>query len=46
METKQVMLRQFQTWEAQDGSYYETTNYAVAESHEPGSTFSRSYGYS
>ncbi|WP_310554730.1 penicillin-binding protein [Flavobacterium sp.] len=24
---------------AQDGSYYETINYAVAESHEPGSTF-------
>ncbi|MCG9791390.1 penicillin-binding protein [Flavobacterium algicola] len=24
---------------AADGSYYETTNYAVAESHEPGSTF-------
>ncbi|WP_016989696.1 penicillin-binding protein [Flavobacterium sp. ACAM 123] len=24
---------------ANDGSYYETTNYAVAESHEPGSTF-------
>ncbi|OCB74469.1 penicillin-binding protein [Flavobacterium crassostreae] len=24
---------------ASDGSYYETTNYAVAESHEPGSTF-------
>lgn len=24
---------------AGDGSYYETTNYAVAESHEPGSTF-------
>ncbi|MDR7209352.1 penicillin-binding protein [Flavobacterium piscis] len=24
---------------AQDGSYYETTNYAIAESHEPGSTF-------
>jgi cell division protein FtsI (penicillin-binding protein 3) len=24
---------------AKDGSYYETTNYAVAESHEPGSTF-------
>ena len=24
---------------AVDGSYYETTNYAVAESHEPGSTF-------
>jgi cell division protein FtsI (penicillin-binding protein 3) len=24
---------------ATDGSYYETTNYAVAESHEPGSTF-------
>ncbi|MBP4136677.1 penicillin-binding protein [Flavobacterium geliluteum] len=24
---------------ADDGSYYETTNYAVAESHEPGSTF-------
>ncbi|MEO8533844.1 MAG: penicillin-binding protein [Flavobacterium sp.] len=22
-----------------DGSYYETTNYAIAESHEPGSTF-------
>jgi cell division protein FtsI/penicillin-binding protein 2 len=22
-----------------DGTYYETTNYAVAESHEPGSTF-------
>jgi cell division protein FtsI (penicillin-binding protein 3) len=24
---------------AEDGSYYETVNYAVAESHEPGSTF-------
>lgn len=24
---------------ASDGSYYETVNYAVAESHEPGSTF-------
>jgi cell division protein FtsI (penicillin-binding protein 3) len=24
---------------AYDGTYYETTNYAVAESHEPGSTF-------
>lgn len=24
---------------AVDGSYYETTNYAIAESHEPGSTF-------
>ncbi len=24
---------------ANDGSYYETTNYAYAESHEPGSTF-------
>jgi cell division protein FtsI (penicillin-binding protein 3) len=24
---------------AADGSYYETTNYAIAESHEPGSTF-------
>ncbi len=24
---------------ADDGTYYETTNYAVAESHEPGSTF-------
>lgn len=24
---------------ALDGSYYETTNYAVAESHEPGSTY-------
>ena len=24
---------------AEDGSYYETTNYAIAESHEPGSTF-------
>ncbi len=24
---------------AADGTYYETTNYAVAESHEPGSTF-------
>jgi len=24
---------------ANDGSYYETVNYAVAESHEPGSTF-------
>ncbi|MES2240488.1 MAG: penicillin-binding protein [Bacteroidota bacterium] len=24
---------------AGDGSYYETTNYAIAESHEPGSTF-------
>jgi cell division protein FtsI (penicillin-binding protein 3) len=24
---------------AKDGTYYETTNYAVAESGEPGSTF-------
>jgi cell division protein FtsI (penicillin-binding protein 3) len=24
---------------AKDGSYYETTNYAIAESHEPGSTY-------
>jgi cell division protein FtsI (penicillin-binding protein 3) len=24
---------------ANDGTYYETTNYAVAESHEPGTTF-------
>ena len=24
---------------ADDGTYYETTNYAIAESHEPGSTF-------
>ncbi|RKR09342.1 cell division protein FtsI (penicillin-binding protein 3) [Flavobacterium sp. 90] len=24
---------------AEDGSYFETTNYAIAESHEPGSTF-------
>ncbi|MGO4904536.1 penicillin-binding protein [Flavobacterium sp. W20_MBD1_R3] len=24
---------------AKDGTYYETTNYAVAESHEPGSTY-------
>jgi cell division protein FtsI (penicillin-binding protein 3) len=24
---------------SEDGSYYETTNYAIAESHEPGSTF-------
>ena len=24
---------------AKDGSYYETTNYAITESHEPGSTF-------
>lgn len=24
---------------AADGSYYETTNYAIAESHEPGSTY-------
>jgi cell division protein FtsI (penicillin-binding protein 3) len=24
---------------ANDGTYYETTNYAVAESTEPGSTF-------
>ena len=24
---------------ANDGTYYETTNYAIAESHEPGSTF-------
>jgi len=24
---------------AEDGSYYETTNYAVAEAHEPGSTY-------
>ena len=34
------MLKQFQIWEElNDGTYYETTNYAVAESHEPGSTY-------
>jgi cell division protein FtsI (penicillin-binding protein 3) len=24
---------------AEDGTYFETQNYAIAESHEPGSTF-------
>jgi cell division protein FtsI (penicillin-binding protein 3) len=38
METKtgKVMLLQFRQ---SQWRYYETTNYAVAESHEPGSTF-------
>lgn len=40
METKTGHIKAISNLgRADDGSYYETTNYAYAESHEPGSTF-------
>lgn len=40
METKTGKIKAISNLgRAEDGSYYETTNYAVAESHEPGSTY-------
>jgi len=40
METKSGKVKAISNLgKAQDGSYYETVNYAIAESHEPGSTF-------
>ncbi len=40
METKTGQIKAISNLgKAKDGSYYETTNYAVAESHEPGSTY-------
>jgi cell division protein FtsI (penicillin-binding protein 3) len=40
METKTGYVKAISNLgRAEDGSYYETINYAVAESHEPGSTF-------
>ncbi|WP_281323300.1 penicillin-binding protein [Flavobacterium aestivum] len=40
METKTGQIKAISNLgRANDGSYYETTNYAYAESHEPGSTF-------
>ncbi len=40
METKTGQVKAISNLgRAKDGSYYETQNYAVAESHEPGSTF-------
>ena len=40
METKTGQVKAISNLgKASDGSYYETTNYAVAESHEPGSTY-------
>ncbi len=40
METKTGQIKAISNLgKAGDGSYYETTNYAVAESHEPGSTY-------
>lgn len=40
METKTGRVKAISNLgKANDGSYYETVNYAVAESHEPGSTF-------
>jgi cell division protein FtsI (penicillin-binding protein 3) len=40
METKTGQIKAISNLgRASDGSYYETTNYAVAESHEPGSTY-------
>lgn len=40
METKTGKIKVISNLgRAADGSYYETTNYAVAESHEPGSTY-------
>jgi cell division protein FtsI (penicillin-binding protein 3) len=40
METKTGHIKAISNLgRANDGSYYETQNYAIAESHEPGSTF-------
>jgi len=40
METKTGQIKAISNLgRAQDGSYFETTNYAIAESHEPGSTY-------
>ncbi len=40
METKTGQIKAISNLgRAKDGSYFETTNYAVAESHEPGSTY-------
>ncbi len=40
METKTGAVKAISNLgKASDGSYYETINYAIAESHEPGSTF-------
>jgi cell division protein FtsI (penicillin-binding protein 3) len=40
METKTGQIKAISNLgRAGDGSYYETTNYAIAESHEPGSTY-------
>jgi len=40
METKTGQVKAISNLgRATDGTYYETTNYAVAESHEPGSTY-------
>lgn len=40
METKTGKVKAISNLgKAKDGSYYETVNYAIAESHEPGSTF-------
>jgi len=40
METKTGQIKAISNLgRASDGSYYETQNYAIAESHEPGSTF-------
>jgi cell division protein FtsI (penicillin-binding protein 3) len=40
METKTGQIKAISNLgKAGDGSYYETTNYAIAESHEPGSTY-------
>ena len=40
METKTGHIKAISNLgRANDGTYYETTNYAVAESHEPGSTY-------
>jgi cell division protein FtsI (penicillin-binding protein 3) len=40
METKTGYVKAISNLgRANDGTYYETTNYAVAESHEPGSTY-------
>jgi cell division protein FtsI (penicillin-binding protein 3) len=39
METKTGVRAIANLGRANDGTYYETTNYAVAESHEPGIDF-------
>ena len=40
METKTGKVKAISNLgKAEDGSYYETVNYAIAEAHEPGSTF-------